>query len=285
MTDRLVVVGAGTMGVGIAYVAASRRYDVELVETDADQARRATRRLRDRWDKAVAAGRTPAEEAVAARGRVRVVESLDAAGREPSVLVEAVPERADLKRAVLGSAERLEPRLLASNTSSISIRALAAALDRPDRFVGLHFFNPVWAMPLLEVVVGPSTSGEARAMALAVGDRLGKDPIVVNDAPGFATSRLGVALGLEAIRMVEDGVAAPADIDRAMTLGYRHPTGPLELTDIVGLDVRLDIARTLRSAYGDRFAPPALLESMVADGRLGKKSGHGFYTWTDGVEQ
>lgn len=285
VTDRLVVVGAGTMGIGIAYVAASRRYDVELVETDADQARRATRRLRDLWDKAVAAGRTRAEETAAARERVRVVESLDSAGHEPSVLVEAVPERSDLKRTVLGSAERLEPRLLASNTSSISIRELATALDRPDRFVGLHFFNPVWAMPLLEVVVGPSTSDEAQAMALAVGDRLGKDPIVVNDAPGFATSRLGVALGLEAIRMVEDGVAAPADIDRAMTLGYRHPTGPLELTDIVGLDVRLDIAKTLRSAYGDRFAPPALLESMVADGRLGRKSGRGFYTWMDGVKQ
>jgi 3-hydroxybutyryl-CoA dehydrogenase len=158
-------------------------------------------------------------------------------------------------------------------------------LDRPDRFAGLHFFNPVWAMALLEVVVGPATAEETTAAAVALAGRLGKDPIVVRDMPGFATSRLGVTLGLEAVRMVADGVASPADIDKAMVLGYRHPVGPLELTDIVGLDVRLDIAKTLQAAYGDRFAPPPLLESMVADGRLGKKSGQGFYRWEGGVKQ
>jgi 3-hydroxybutyryl-CoA dehydrogenase len=200
----------------------------------------------------------------------------------PDVLVEAVPERPDLKRAVLAEAEERQPVLLASNTSSISIGELAESLRTPERFCGLHFFNPVWAMPLLEVVVGPRTSDATRQAAVALADRLGKDPVVVKDAPGFATSRLGVALGLEAIRMVADGVASPGDIDKAMVLGYRHPVGPLELTDIVGLDVRLDIARTLATAYGQRFTPPSLLERMVAEGRLGRKTGEGFYRWEDG---
>lgn len=201
------------------------------------------------------------------------------------MIVEAVPERLEEKRAVLRDAAALRPALLGSNTSSIAIGALAAELDAPERFLGLHFFNPVWAMALLEIVVGPATAEETTAAAVALAGRLGKDPVVVRDMPGFATSRLGVTLGLEAIRMVADEVASPADIDKAMVLGYRHPVGPLELTDLVGLDVRLDIARTLQAAYGDRFAPPPLLEEMVAAGRLGKKSGHGFYRWEAGVRQ
>ena len=203
----------------------------------------------------------------------------------PDVIVEAVPERLDLKRSVLAAAADRRPALLATNTSSISIAELAGALTDPERFIGLHFFNPVWAMALLEVVVGPATTEETTAAAVALAGRLGKDPVVVRDLPGFATSRLGVTLGLEAIRMVADGVASPADIDKAMMLGYRHPMGPLELTDLVGLDVRLDIARTLQPAYGDRFAPPPLLETMVEQGKLGKKSGHGFYRWGDGVRK
>lgn len=199
--------------------------------------------------------------------------------------MEAVPERLEEKRAVLRDAAALNPALLGSNTSSIAIGELAAGLDAPERFLGLHFFNPVWAMALLEIVVGPATAEETTAAAVALAGRLGKDPVVVRDLPGFATSRLGVTLGLEAIRMVADGVASPADIDKAMVLGYRHPIGPLELTDLVGLDVRLDIARTLQAAYGDRFAPPPLLVEMVADGRLGKKSGQGFYQWKAGVKQ
>jgi 3-hydroxybutyryl-CoA dehydrogenase len=186
---------------------------------------------------------------------------------------------------VLAAAEPTDPRLLASNTSSIAIGELAGTLRAPERFLGLHFFNPVWAMPLLEIVVGEGTAPATTERAVAVAARLGKTPVVVRDLPGFATSRLGVALGLEAIRMLEDGVASAADIDKAMTLGYRHPMGPLELTDVVGLDVRLDIARTLQRAYGDRFAPPGLLSRMVAEGRLGRKSGEGFYRWKDGKRQ
>ncbi|MFI0791814.1 3-hydroxyacyl-CoA dehydrogenase family protein [Micromonospora rubida] len=283
--SRLVVVGAGTMGLGIAYVAAGAGYRVELVEVDPDRATAAEARLGELWDRAVRRGKLAADEAAAHRGRVTLVASLGAVAPEPDVVVEAVPERLELKRAVLRAATGLRPALLGSNTSSISIAELATGLDRPERFVGLHFFNPVWAMALLEVVVGPDTADETTAAAVALAGRLGKDPVVVRDMPGFATSRLGVALGLEAIRMVADGVADPADIDKAMVLGYRHPVGPLELTDMVGLDVRLDIARTLQAAYGDRYAPPPLLERMVADGRLGRKSGQGFYRWEGGEKR
>ncbi|RKN48261.1 3-hydroxyacyl-CoA dehydrogenase family protein [Micromonospora endolithica] len=281
-SDRCVVVGAGTMGLGIAYVAAGAGHTVELVEVDRDRGAAAVARLGELWDRAVGRGRLTADEAAATRARLTVHAGLAALAPEPAVVVEAVPERPELKRAVLRDAEALRPALLGSNTSSISIGELAEGLARPERFLGLHFFNPVWAMPLLEIVVGPATAPETTAAAVTLAGRLGKDPVVVRDLPGFATSRLGVALGLEAIRMVADGVADPADIDKAMVLGYRHPVGPLELTDLVGLDVRLDIARTLRAAYGDRFAPPPLLEAMVAAGRLGRKSGQGFYHWVDG---
>ncbi|WP_422737719.1 3-hydroxyacyl-CoA dehydrogenase family protein [Micromonospora sp. WMMD729] len=285
MNDRFVVVGAGTMGLGIAYVAAGAGHAVELVEVDADRGATALTRLADLWERAVQRGKLTADQAAANRERVLLRPSLAEVAAAPQVVVEAVPERLDLKRAVLRDAAALEPALLGSNTSSIAIGELAAGLAAPERFLGLHFFNPVWAMPLLEIVVGPATAEETTTAAVALAGRLGKDPVVVRDMPGFATSRLGVTLGLEAIRMVADEVASPADIDKAMVLGYRHPIGPLELTDLVGLDVRLDIARTLQAAYGDRFAPPELLVEMVAAGRLGKKSGHGFYRWEGGVKQ
>ncbi|MET8041852.1 3-hydroxyacyl-CoA dehydrogenase family protein [Micromonospora sp. NPDC005215] len=285
MSGRFVVVGAGTMGLGIAYVAAGAGHTVELVEVDPERGRTALNRLAELWERAVQRGMLSADEAATHRQLVTLRPTLAEVAPAPEVIVEAVPERLDLKRAVLRDAEALRPALLASNTSSIAIGELAAGLDAPERFLGLHFFNPVWAMALLEVVVGPATAEETTAAAVALAGRLGKDPVVVRDLPGFATSRLGVTLGLEAIRMVADGVASPADIDKAMVLGYRHPIGPLELTDLVGLDVRLDIARTLQAAYGDRFAPPPLLVEMVDEGRLGKKSGHGFYLWNGGVKQ
>jgi 3-hydroxybutyryl-CoA dehydrogenase len=285
MSGRFVVVGAGTMGLGIAYVAAGTGYAVELVEVDPDRGAAAVRRLGELWERGVQRGRLTAEEVTANRARITLRAGLAEVAEGPDVIVEAVPERVDLKRSVLREAEARHPALLGSNTSSIPIAELADGLDRPADFLGLHFFNPVWAMALLEVVVGPATAAGTTEAAVALAGRLGKDPVVVRDMPGFATSRLGVTLGLEAIRMVADGVAGPADIDKAMVLGYRHPVGPLELTDLVGLDVRLDIARTLQAAYGDRFAPPPLLVEMVAAGKLGKKSGRGFYTWEGGVRQ
>ncbi|WP_434742393.1 3-hydroxyacyl-CoA dehydrogenase family protein [Micromonospora sp. SH-82] len=280
--DRCVVIGAGTMGLGIAYVAAGAGYRVELVEVDPERAAAARDRLGDLRDRAVQRGKLTVDEAGAHRDRLTVVGGLAEVAPEPAVVIEAVPERLDLKRAVLRAAADLRPALLGSNTSSIPITDLAEGIGPRDRFLGLHFFNPVWAMPLLEIVVGPATADETTVAAVALARRLGKDPVVVRDLPGFATSRLGVTLGLEAIRMLADGVADAADIDKAMVLGYKHPVGPLELTDLVGLDVRLDIARTLQAAYGDRFAPPPLLEEMVAAGRLGRKSGEGFYRWVDG---
>ncbi|MCG5466968.1 3-hydroxyacyl-CoA dehydrogenase family protein [Micromonospora sp. MED01] len=285
MSDRFVVVGAGTMGLGIAYVAAGAGHAVELVEMDPERGAAALNRLAELWERAVQRGKLSADQAATNRQRVTLRPTLAEVAPTPEVIVEAVPERLDLKRAVLRDAAALRPALLGSNTSSIAIGDLAAGLDAPERFLGLHFFNPVWAMALLEIVVGPATAEETTAAAVALAGRLGKDPVVVRDMPGFATSRLGVTLGLEAIRMVADEVASPADIDKAMVLGYRHPIGPLELTDLVGLDVRLDIARTLQAAYGDRFAPPPLLVEMVTAGRLGKKSGQGFYRWSGGVKQ
>ncbi|MFD2763894.1 3-hydroxyacyl-CoA dehydrogenase family protein [Micromonospora eburnea] len=285
MSGRFVVVGAGTMGLGIAYVAAGAGYAVELVEVDPARGDAALRRLGELWERGVQRGKLTAEEAAANRERVILRAGLAEVAEGPDVIVEAVPERLELKRSVLREAEARRPALLGSNTSSIPIAELAEGLARPADFLGLHFFNPVWAMALLEIVVGPATAPGTTEAAVALAGRLGKDPVVVRDMPGFATSRLGVTLGLEAIRMVADGVASPGDIDKAMVLGYRHPIGPLELTDLVGLDVRLDIARALQAAYGDRFAPPPLLEQLVAEGKLGKKSGQGFYTWEGGVKQ
>jgi len=272
------------MGAGIAYVAATSGFDVVLVEVDPARSATAVEMLDKRWADGVTRGKLSGADAAAAQDRLGTAGSLDDVAPEPAVIVEAVPERLDLKRSLLAAAAEKRPALLASNTSSISIETLAAGLPAPGRFIGLHFFNPVWAMALLEIVVGPGTSEETTAAAVTLAARLGKDPVVVRDMPGFATSRLGVTIGLEAIRMVADGVASAADIDKAMMLGYRHPMGPLELTDVVGLDVRLDIARTLQAAYGSRFEPPALLVEMVRAGKLGRKSGQGFYTWVDGTK-
>ncbi len=190
----------------------------------------------------------------------------------------------ELKRSLFRQVEAAAPEdaLLATNTSSLSVDEIARELDHPQRFLGLHFFNPVHIMALVEVVHGPRTADETRERGVAFARELGKEPIVVRDSPGFASSRLGVALGLEAIRMVEEDVASPRDIDQAMELGYRHPMGPLRLTDLIGLDVRLGIAEYLHETLGgERFRPPELLKRMVAEGKLGRKSGQGFYEWDD----
>ncbi|HIV58490.1 MAG TPA: 3-hydroxyacyl-CoA dehydrogenase family protein [Candidatus Stackebrandtia faecavium] len=282
MSGQLGVIGAGTMGAGIAYVSATAGYDVTLVEVDPERGN-AAGSLIDTWARrAVDRGRAEPELPEQVGRRLTIATSIDDIPHGADVIVEAVPERPELKRDVLTKAETREPKLLGSNTSSISIDSLAEGLNRPERFCGLHFFNPVYAMRLLEIVTGGRTSNDTTAASLAFAERLGKDPIVVADAPGFATSRLGNALGLEAMRMLESGVADAADIDKAMSLGYKHPVGPLELSDMVGLDVRLDIARTLQEAYGDRFTPPQLLIDKVERGELGKKSGSGFYRWQDG---
>lgn len=278
---RVGVLGGGRMGAGIAHVFVLAGAEVVIVERDEDAAAAASARLRASLDKAVARG--AAGPSVAGRdGAFRVAADVDAlAGC--GLVVEAVPEDRTLKVDALRRAESVldGAAVLATNTSSISIDDLAAGLARPGRFLGLHFFNPVPPSSLVEVVVGAATEPGLADEARGWVEALGKTAVVVRDAPGFASSRLGVALALEAIRMVEDGVASPADIDVAMELGYRHPAGPLRTTDLVGLDVRLGIAEELHAKLGDRFAPPELLRRMVAEGRLGRKTGSGFYEWSD----
>ena len=197
------------------------------------------------------------------------------------LVVEAVPEIPALKAEILAAVESVlsDDAIIATNTSSISVTLLAQPMRRPERFIGLHFFNPVPASNLIEVVVGAQTAPTTTELAEQLVVAMGKTAIVVNDSPGFASSRLGVALGIEAIRMVEEGVASVAAIDQAMTLGYKHPVGPLRLTDLVGLDVRLGIAEYLATSLGARFEPPQLMRDMVSRGELGQKSGQGFYTW------
>lgn len=272
------VIGGGTMGIGIAFVAAHSGARVWLVEPDDQQADRALAAITHRAQQA-AARHDQADGLTGLLDRVVRVNAVDRLPIGCDVIIEAVPERLDLKQSVLRKAEAQDPRLLGTNTSGIPIGQLAGALADPAGLVGLHFFNPVWAMQLLEIVRADDTDDESVTMALALADQLEKEPIVVRDRPGFASSRLGVALGLEAIRMLEDGVATADDIDRAMELGYRHPMGPLRLTDLIGLDVRLDISRNLQRAYGDRFAPPLLLIEKVEAGELGRKTGRGFFDW------
>lgn len=276
---RVGVIGAGTMGQGVAYVFAAAGAEVALAEPDAGQAQRALDTIAAQAVRAGEKGRLDAAAARSLPDRVRVVDSVAELVQGLDLIVEAVSERLELKRIVLAAAAERQPAMLASNTSGLSIDNLATGLDRPETFVGMHFFNPVWSMPLLEIVRGTATTHETVQAARAAGSLIGKETIVVQDAPGFATSRLGVAIGFEAIRMLEEGVASAADIDRAMELGYRHPMGPLRLTDLVGLDVRLDIGRHLAKSLGPRFEPPQLLVDKVAAGETGKKSGRGFYNW------
>ena len=282
--QRVAVLGAGTMGHGIAQVCALAGFDVRLADATEELARAGRDRIHANLNEGVRRGKVTADAARAAFDHVTVVASPERACADTDIVIEAVPERIELKRDVLARAEQVAPptSLLGTNTSSLSIGDLQRSLARPGRFLGLHFFNPVHINPLLEVVRGPRTDQAAVAEALELARRIGKEAIVVNDSPGFATSRLGVLLGLEAMRMVEEGVASAADIDRAMELGYRHPMGPLKLTDLVGLDVRLDIARYLHEKLGtEQFRPPRILQDMVAAGRLGKKSGRGFYEWSE----
>ena len=279
---RIAVVGGGTMGVGIAHRFAAHGADVAVVDVDGDAARAAVQRIAATLRTAADRGKLTQPAADAAIDRVGAVDSISDVAEGADAIIEAVVEDLDVKRAILIEAERRSPDVLASNTSSISIDRLAEPLDHPERFIGMHFFNPVWAIPLVEVVRGSATSEATLTAVAAMVSTLDMEQAVINDAPGFATSRLGVLVGLEAIRMVEEGVGSPSDIDTAMRLGYRHPMGPLMLGDLVGLDVRLDIAEHLYSVYGDRFRPPQLLRDKVSDGALGRKSGRGFYDWTSG---
>jgi len=274
------VIGGGRMGAGIAQVFAALGGAVTIAESGDAEA--ALQRVSTGLDRAHERGKLGDQDPATVLARVSVVGAVSSLPPSLDLIVEAVPEIAALKVEVLAAAETVagERTVIASNTSSMSIAELGAALTDPSRFIGMHFFNPVPASLLVEIVRAPQTRPEVVDSARAWVSMLGKAEVLVNDSPGFATSRLGVGLGLEAIRMLEEGVADAESIDRAMELGYRHPMGPLRSTDLVGLDVRLAIAEHLASTLGDRFTPPALLRKKVARGELGRKTGQGFHTWS-----
>lgn len=280
---KALIIGAGTMGQGIAQLTAAAGIVTHLHDVDAGRIAQAIDHVRHQTDRLVQKGKMLNETRSELLGALVASPQLAAGAAGADLVIEAAPEIIDLKVELLGKVRALAPEhaILGSNTSSLSITEIGTRIGAPKRTVGLHFFNPPAVMELLEIVRGLGTDQGTVDAALALAKRLGKTPIVVSDTPGFATSRLGVAIGAEAMRMLEGGVASVADIDRAMELGYRHPMGPLKLSDLVGLDVRLAILEYLHREIGEQFRPPAILRKMVRAGRLGKKTGLGFYRWTD----
>jgi 3-hydroxybutyryl-CoA dehydrogenase len=276
------VLGAGTMGHGIAHVLSMAGIETRLYDVDAGAVERGLAAVRGNLEKGVAKGKVEPGARDAALARLSGTTSLEEATAGAQCAIEAAPEKLELKQKIFADlGARLGPDvLLGTNTSSLSVTRIAAVTPHPPRVVGMHFFNPVHIMKLVEVVAGERSAEDAVVPAMDLARRLGKEPIRVQDAPGFATSRLGVLIGLEAIRMLESGVASAKDIDKAMTLGYGFPMGPLELTDLVGLDVRLSIAEYLAKEIGPRFEPPLLLREKVKRGELGKKTGKGFHDWS-----
>ncbi len=275
----MAVVGAGTMGVGIAYVYAAAGWNVLIVEPDDARSRAVQKTLADVAQSGAKRGKLSAAQVEHVTHGVQRLASASELPTGLDLVVETVPERLALKQQVLAQIDTRNPRIIASNTSSMSIDELAGTVRDPSAFLGMHFFNPVWSLQMIELIRGKHTSDQTLALAREYAEATGKTTITVRDVPGFATSRLDLIASLEAMRMLQDGVASAEDIDRAMVIAYRHPMGPLRLSDIVGLDVRLDIARQLSKALGERYAPPRILEEMVARGELGQKSGKGFFEW------
>jgi 3-hydroxybutyryl-CoA dehydrogenase len=279
--ETIAVIGAGTMGHGIAQVAAASGFQVLLSDVDREALARGVRAIEKNLAKGIQLGKLTENDSDRILQQIHGTTSLEECAAA-DLTIEAAPEKLDLKRNILRQLEVASDRpfIFASNTSSLSITEIAKASERPQSVIGMHFFNPVHIMRLVEIVVGKETSAITVQTVSAVGRKMRKEPILVKDVPGFASSRLGVVLGLEAMRMLEEGVASARDIDTAMELGYNHPMGPLKLTDLVGLDVRLNIAEYLHRELGtEAFRPPEVLRRLVSEGKLGKKSGEGFYQW------
>jgi len=276
------VLGAGIMGRGIAYVAALAGFDTILQDTHVQVLDAARAEITGLLDKGAAAGKITAEQSRDARARLTLAGALSQAAPKADLLIEAVPENIQTKIEIFEALDKLAPphAILASNTSSLSITEMAAATARPAQVVGMHFFNPVHRMKLLEVVRALETSEEAVAAAMSAGERMGKECVVVRESPGFVTSRINAMIGNEAFYMLQEGVASARDIDRALKLGLNHPMGPFELVDLVGLDTRLAILKFLHRSLGDKFRPCPLLEQYVAAGRLGRKVGRGVYDYS-----
>ena len=279
------VIGAGTMGAGIAQVCAQTGWKTCLYDAFPESLTKGMDAIEAFWDKGIERGKTTTDQKAEWSGNLRVINDLPEAVEGVDLIIEAVPENMQLKQEIFAELERLAPShaMLATNTSGLPISEIAQSTGCPDRVIGMHFFNPVPLMSLLELVRHDAVSEETIAAAKSIGSAMGKTTIVVRDVPGFATSRLGVVLGNEAIRMLADGVASASDIDTAMRLGYNHPMGPLELSDLVGLDVRRDILNNLADAFGEEsYRPHPMLNRLVETGDLGKKAGKGIYDWTSG---
>jgi 3-hydroxybutyryl-CoA dehydrogenase len=278
----ITVLGAGIMGRGVAYVAALGGYHTVLQDTSAEALERGIADITAILEKGVATRKVDEADAVQARKRLQPVRDLDEAVRGADLVIEAVPERIDLKVEIFARLDKVtKPHaILASNTSSLSITEMAAATRRPQQVVGMHFFNPVHRMKLLEVVRALETSEATIAAAYAVGARMGKECVTVRESPGFVTSRINAMIGNEAFYMLQEGVASARDIDQALKLGLNHPMGPFELVDLVGLDTRLSILKFLHRTLGEKFRPCPLLEQYVAAGRLGRKTGRGVYEYS-----
>jgi 3-hydroxybutyryl-CoA dehydrogenase len=281
------VIGAGTMGHGIAQVAASAGYKVLLRDIDRDSLARGIQAIERNLAKGIQLAKLTEDDRDSILQHIRGTTHLEETANA-DLIIEAAPEQLELKKEILREVEKHSDKafIFASNTSSLSITEIAKASEHPQNVVGMHFFNPVHIMRLVEIVVGKATSDDTVEVVRKVSRRLRKEPIIVKDVPGFASSRLGVALGLEAMRMLEQGVASAKDIDTAMELGYNHPMGPLKLTDHVGLDIRLNIAEYLYRELGsETFRPPEVLRRLVEEGKLGKKTGEGFYNWKENSSQ
>ena len=279
--QKIAVIGAGTMGHGIAQIGGMAGYEVALHDSDRARVDQGLSSIASNLRKGVDRGKVSEETQALALGCIRgATEFLDAVA-EADLIIEAIPENMELKQSLFQDIARMAPdeAILASNTSSLSVTEIASAVPNPGRFIGTHFFNPPHIVTLLELVMAYQTNEDTLQAVREAGERMGRHIIVVKDSPGFASSRLGLILGLEAMRMLESGVASVEDIDSAMVQGYRHPMGPLRLTDLVGLDVRLAIAEHLWKEVGEQFRPPNILRKMVRAGKLGKKSGEGFYSW------
>jgi len=280
------ILGAGIMGRGIAYASALGGFETVLQDVNGEALEQAKENIHATLDKGVAAGKVTPEAAAAAKSRLKTTLGIEDTAAGAQMVIEAIPEKMDLKVETFARLDRAAPKdaILASNTSSLSITEMAAATERPKQVVGMHFFNPVHRMKLLEVVRALESSDHAVGVAVAVGEAMGKECVVVRESPGFVTSRINAMIGNEAFYMLQEGVASARDIDKALKLGLNHPMGPFELVDLVGLDTRLSILRFLHRTLGEKFRPCPLMEQYVAAGRLGRKSGRGVYDYTETPE-